>query len=69
MEDLGIFCFLFYHLKDNVRLSRLRDLHSIVLLVIQVDAVFVVTFTHLAAQWSPLYTYAVLGLCDLQLLS
>lgn len=59
LEDPALLLLLFLHyLQHQVRLLRLRDIHSVELLVVQVDAVLIEGLAHFAAQWLPVYSHA-----------
>lgn len=66
MEDLGVLGILLHDFKDYVRLLWFWDLYGIVLLIIEVDPVFIVRFAHLASEGSPFDADAELALYHIQ---
>lgn len=68
MEDLGVFSTATHDLKDDIRTSWLRYLHSVKLAVVEVDSVSVMCLAHLAAERLPLDADAELTANHVQLL-
>lgn len=61
MKYFGVFCAFLHYFQHDVRASGLGYLDCVVFLIVEVDAIFIVCFAHLAGQGSPFDSDAVLG--------